>query len=140
MGCFVYIVFGSCKDITLGPTALLALMTYQQIQGRNNDYAVLLCFLSGVVQLIMGILHLGKSSLLYLFLLTKTKLGVSHECKLSFLNGSSLVKRACNRIWTQTALCIVFYLFAQTFTECVEDTIHGIIFNCIRNYYNYILY
>ncbi|XP_075973645.1 sodium-independent sulfate anion transporter [Anticarsia gemmatalis] len=59
MGCFVYIVFGSCKDITLGPTALLALMTYQQIQGRNADYAVLLCFLSGVVQLVMGILHLG---------------------------------------------------------------------------------
>ncbi|KAJ0177271.1 hypothetical protein K1T71_007280 [Dendrolimus kikuchii] len=59
MGCFVYIVLGSCKDITLGPTALLALMTYQQIQGRNTDYAVLLCFLSGVVQLVMGILHLG---------------------------------------------------------------------------------
>ncbi|XP_049869042.1 sodium-independent sulfate anion transporter-like [Pectinophora gossypiella] len=59
MGCFVYMIFGSCKDITLGPTALLALMTYQQIQGRNFDYAVLLCFLTGVVQLIMGILHLG---------------------------------------------------------------------------------
>ncbi|XP_045448781.1 sodium-independent sulfate anion transporter [Melitaea cinxia] len=59
MGCFVYLVLGSCKDITLGPTALLALMTYEQIQGRNFDYAVLLCFLTGVVQLLMGILHLG---------------------------------------------------------------------------------
>ncbi|XP_045772056.1 sodium-independent sulfate anion transporter-like isoform X1 [Maniola jurtina] len=59
MGCFVYAIFGSCKDITLGPTALLALMTYEQIQGRNLDYAVLLCFLTGVVQLAMGILHLG---------------------------------------------------------------------------------
>lgn len=62
MGCFVYIVFGSCKDITLGPTALLALMTYEQIQGRNYDYAVLLCFLTGIVQLIMGLLHLGMDS------------------------------------------------------------------------------
>ncbi|XP_047529825.1 sodium-independent sulfate anion transporter [Vanessa atalanta] len=59
MGCFVYLILGSCKDITLGPTALLALMTYEQIQGRNIDYAILLCFLTGVVQLIMGILHLG---------------------------------------------------------------------------------
>ncbi|XP_048482779.1 sodium-independent sulfate anion transporter [Plutella xylostella] len=59
MGCFVYMVFGSCKDITLGPTALLALMTYQQIQGRSTDYAVLLCFLTGVVQALMAILHLG---------------------------------------------------------------------------------
>ncbi|KOB70985.1 putative sulfate transporter, partial [Operophtera brumata] len=63
VGCFVYVVFGSCKDITLGPTALLALMTYQQIQGRNADYAVLLCFMSGVVQLVMGILHLAVSQL-----------------------------------------------------------------------------
>ncbi|XP_076275104.1 sodium-independent sulfate anion transporter-like isoform X1 [Rhynchophorus ferrugineus] len=59
MGCFVYTVFGSIKDITIGPTALMALMTYQQIVGRNTDYAILLCFLSGVVQLIMSILHLG---------------------------------------------------------------------------------
>ncbi|XP_013169493.1 PREDICTED: sodium-independent sulfate anion transporter [Papilio xuthus] len=59
MGCFIYTIFGSCKDITLGPTALLALMTYEQIQGRNFDYAILLCFLTGVVQLVMGILHLG---------------------------------------------------------------------------------
>ncbi|GBP82785.1 Sodium-independent sulfate anion transporter [Eumeta japonica] len=59
MGCFVYIVLGSCKEITLGPTALMALMVYQQIQGRNTDYAVLLCFLTGLVQLLMGVLHLG---------------------------------------------------------------------------------
>lgn len=58
-GCFVYTIFGSIKDITIGPTALMALMTYQQIVGRNSDYAILLCFLSGIVQLVMSILHLG---------------------------------------------------------------------------------
>ncbi|XP_018570602.1 sodium-independent sulfate anion transporter [Anoplophora glabripennis] len=58
-GCFVYTIFGSIKDITIGPTALMALMTYQQVVGRNVDYAVLLCFLSGIVQMIMTILHLG---------------------------------------------------------------------------------
>ncbi|XP_008197201.2 sodium-independent sulfate anion transporter [Tribolium castaneum] len=59
VGCFVYTIFGTCKDITIGPTALMALMTYQQIIGRNTDYAILLCFLCGVVQLVMAILHLG---------------------------------------------------------------------------------
>ena len=44
-GCIVYTVFGSCKDITIGPTALMSLMTYQQVVNRNADYAVLLCFL-----------------------------------------------------------------------------------------------
>lgn len=40
----------------------MALMTYQQVVGRNTDYAILLCFLCGVVQMIMSILHLGKFS------------------------------------------------------------------------------
>ncbi|CAH1996912.1 unnamed protein product [Acanthoscelides obtectus] len=59
VGCFVYAIFGSIKDITIGPTALMALMTYQQVVDRNFDYAFLLCFLSGVVQIIMAVLHLG---------------------------------------------------------------------------------
>uniref|UniRef100_A0A1Y1MPJ6 SLC26A/SulP transporter domain-containing protein n=1 Tax=Photinus pyralis TaxID=7054 RepID=A0A1Y1MPJ6_PHOPY len=59
VGCFVYIFFGNCKDITIGPTALMSLMTYQQVLNRNPDYAVLLCFLSGVVQLLMAVLNLG---------------------------------------------------------------------------------
>lgn len=71
VGCFIYTIFGSCKDITIGPTALMALMTYQQIVGRNTDYAILLCFLSGIVQLLMAILNLGRDFLsksLFLYL------------------------------------------------------------------------
>lgn len=59
MGCFVYALLGSCKDITIGPTALMALMTYQQVIGRNADFAVLLAFLTGCVQLLMALLQLG---------------------------------------------------------------------------------
>lgn len=62
MGCFVYTVFGSCKDITIGPTALMALMTYQQIAERNTDYAVLLCFLTGIIQFFMAVFHLGMKT------------------------------------------------------------------------------
>ena len=69
VGCFVYVVFGSCKDITIGPTALMALMTYQQIIGRNVDFAILLCFLTGCVQLLMAVLHLG-TYVLFCFLRT----------------------------------------------------------------------
>ncbi|KAF4519538.1 hypothetical protein B566_EDAN009441 [Ephemera danica] len=59
MGCFMYIIFGGCKDITIGPTALMSLMTYDQVRGRNQDFAVLLCFLTGCVQMLFGILNLG---------------------------------------------------------------------------------
>ncbi|KAF6201239.1 hypothetical protein GE061_005686 [Apolygus lucorum] len=59
IGCFVYTIFGSCKDITIGPTALMSLMTNQQVVGRNSDYAILLCFLTGVVLIVMSCMRLG---------------------------------------------------------------------------------
>ncbi|CAD1470177.1 unnamed protein product [Heterotrigona itama] len=58
MGAMVYIVFGSCKDITIGPTALMALMTHEYVQGRNADFAILLAFLCGCLQILMAFLRL----------------------------------------------------------------------------------
>ena len=58
MGCFTYCVFGSCKDITIGPTAIMALMTSVHAQ-YGPQYAVLLSFLSGIIILLCGLLQLG---------------------------------------------------------------------------------
>jgi len=58
MGCFVYCIFGSCKDITIGPTAIMALMTSVHAQ-YGPQYAVLLTFLSGIIILLCGLLQLG---------------------------------------------------------------------------------
>lgn len=54
-GGFVYSVFGGCKDIVISPTGIMAIL----IARYNADITVLLAFLSGVIQLLMGILHLG---------------------------------------------------------------------------------
>jgi len=58
MGCFVYTVLGSSKDITIGPTAIMALMTGVHAQ-YGPAYAVLLSFLSGLIILLCGLLRLG---------------------------------------------------------------------------------
>ena len=58
MGCFVYCMFGSCKDITIGPTAIMALMTSVHAQ-YGPEYAVLLSFLSGIIIFLCGVLQLG---------------------------------------------------------------------------------
>ncbi|XP_023344261.1 sodium-independent sulfate anion transporter [Eurytemora carolleeae] len=58
MGCFVYCIFGTSKDITIGPTAIMALMTATHAQ-YGPDYAVLLAFLSGIIILACGLLQLG---------------------------------------------------------------------------------
>nr|CAD7263012.1 unnamed protein product [Timema shepardi] len=60
MGPFVYVLFGSCKDITVGPTALLALMTQSLTTRCGTDFVMLLTFLSGCVISMLGILRMGK--------------------------------------------------------------------------------
>ncbi|XP_015838459.1 sodium-independent sulfate anion transporter isoform X2 [Tribolium castaneum] len=62
LGCFVYIFLGSCKDVAMGPTAILALLVHQVTEGKGPEYAILLCLLSGIVQLLMGVLGLGFTS------------------------------------------------------------------------------
>ncbi|GAU96474.1 hypothetical protein RvY_07913-1 [Ramazzottius varieornatus] len=64
MGCFAYTVFGTAKDITLGPTAVLSLMTGASFPKSASEsdrahYAILLSFFVGIVQLILAVFNLG---------------------------------------------------------------------------------
>lgn len=67
MGCFVYCILGGAKDVTIGPTAIMSLLVSsygkqdptQHTGIHEPSYAILLAFLCGVIQLIMGIFHLG---------------------------------------------------------------------------------
>ena len=61
MGCFVYCIFGSTKDVTVGPTAIMSLMTAEKAQ-LNADFAVLLAFITGILIFLFGILRLGKDT------------------------------------------------------------------------------
>ncbi|KAM8992369.1 sodium-independent sulfate anion transporter isoform 2-T2 [Ara ararauna] len=58
MGCFVYCFLGTAKDVTLGPTAIMSLLV-SSYAFHEPVYAILLTFLSGCIQLAMGLLHLG---------------------------------------------------------------------------------
>ncbi|RLU22501.1 hypothetical protein DMN91_004779 [Ooceraea biroi] len=59
IGGFVYIVFGTIREVSIGPSSLMALVTLQYIRDMPLDFLVLLCFLAGCVELLMGILNLG---------------------------------------------------------------------------------
>lgn len=43
----------------MGPSAIVALLTYNAIRDRGPAYATLLCFLSGSVQLLMSFTGMG---------------------------------------------------------------------------------
>ncbi|KAJ6658512.1 hypothetical protein lerEdw1_020067 [Lerista edwardsae] len=58
MGCFIYCLLGTSKDVTLGPTAIMSLLV-SSYAFHDPVYAILLSFLSGCIQVVMGLLHLG---------------------------------------------------------------------------------
>jgi len=59
MASFIYVIFGSCENITIGPTAIMASMVYPLVQKYGADMAVLMAFLKGCIITLVGILHLG---------------------------------------------------------------------------------
>ncbi|BFF90347.1 sodium-independent sulfate anion transporter [Drosophila madeirensis] len=59
IGPLIYMVFGSIDKVIIGPTSLVALVSVQFTVGRPIEFAFLVTFLSGIVQIIMGALRLG---------------------------------------------------------------------------------
>ncbi len=59
MGGFIYCVFGTSKDITLGPTAIMSLLCSAYI-GGDPVFAVVLTLLCGIIQAGMALLRLGE--------------------------------------------------------------------------------
>ncbi|XP_072385633.1 sodium-independent sulfate anion transporter isoform X1 [Diabrotica undecimpunctata] len=59
MGCFMYFVLGSCKDINIGPTAIMALMIQPYVTAMGVAGGILITFLSGCIIFLCGLFNLG---------------------------------------------------------------------------------
>ncbi|XP_057380360.1 sodium-independent sulfate anion transporter-like [Daphnia carinata] len=60
VGCFVYLLFGSTPVVTIGPTALMSLVTYDSGAAlMGPEAAILLAFLTGCIVLLFGLLNFG---------------------------------------------------------------------------------
>lgn len=59
MGCIVYCILGTSKDVTLGPTAILSIMVSTYNVPGCGELAVALSLCVGIILLFMGIFNLG---------------------------------------------------------------------------------
>lgn len=64
VGCIIYAFFGTIKEVVIGPTSLMALLTYEYTANLSRDFVVLLGLLCGLVEFVMGLLHLGMYTFL----------------------------------------------------------------------------
>ncbi|BET02585.1 sodium-independent sulfate anion [Nesidiocoris tenuis] len=58
-GCLVYVVFGTVKEVVIGPSSLMSLLTLEFTYRLNVDFAILLTFLAGFLQMVIALLKLG---------------------------------------------------------------------------------
>ncbi|XP_075231787.1 sodium-independent sulfate anion transporter-like [Lycorma delicatula] len=59
IGCFVYAIFGTIKEVSIGPTSLMAILATTYTNNLSPDFIIFFTFLSGCVELLMGLLKLG---------------------------------------------------------------------------------
>lgn len=55
---FVYALFGTCKETTVGPTAVNAVMSFNYA-GASVVYALTLSFFTGIIEIAAGLFNLG---------------------------------------------------------------------------------
>ncbi|XP_062547505.1 sodium-independent sulfate anion transporter isoform X2 [Armigeres subalbatus] len=59
VGSLVYVIFGTVKEVSIGPTSLMALLIIQYTVDKPVQYVMILAFIAGIVELLMGVLNLG---------------------------------------------------------------------------------
>ncbi|XP_025200768.1 sodium-independent sulfate anion transporter-like isoform X2 [Melanaphis sacchari] len=59
IGGFIYMNLGTVKQVSMGPTSLMALLTYEYTKNLTVEYVVLLTFMCGIIEMLMGLFKLG---------------------------------------------------------------------------------
>jgi solute carrier family 26 (sodium-independent sulfate anion transporter), member 11 len=59
VGSLVYVVFGTVREVSIGPTSLMSIVTITYTFEKPIEYVFVLTFISGAVELLMGVFKLG---------------------------------------------------------------------------------
>ncbi|KAG4065876.1 hypothetical protein HA402_012554 [Bradysia odoriphaga] len=59
MGSLIYVFLGTIREISVGPTSLMSILTLQYTLDKPPQFMIMLTFLAGCMELLMAILNLG---------------------------------------------------------------------------------
>lgn len=59
MGSLVYVFLGTVREVSIGPTSLMSIMTVSYTYEKPVEYVIIMTFVCGCVEFLMGVLKLG---------------------------------------------------------------------------------
>ncbi|XP_055299974.1 sodium-independent sulfate anion transporter-like isoform X3 [Sitodiplosis mosellana] len=146
IGAFIYVFFGTIKEVSIGPTSLMALLTLQYTVDKPPEFAIILAFLAGCVELAMGVLKLGfivdfisvpvtsaftsATSLIIIGAQLKNLLGIEYSSKGFADSVIMLIERLEDSVFWDAVLavgCCIFLLALRQIKEIKvnDDTRRG---------------
>lgn len=107
-GSLIYVFFGTIREVSIGPTSLMALLTLQYTADKPPEFAIILAFLAGCVELAMGILKLGESC-------HRSSMRISRiDAQRAFTFRLYCFTTFCLRValnWTQNSIAIWIFIY-----------------------------
>lgn len=59
MGSLVYVIFGTVREVSIGPTSLMSIITVSYTYEKPVEYVIIMTFVCGCVEFLMGVFKLG---------------------------------------------------------------------------------
>lgn len=127
MGSLIYVFFGTVKEVSIGPTSLMSLLILQYTFHKPPEFAVVLGFMAGLMELLMGLLKLGfivdfisapvtsaftsATAIIIIGSQLKNLLGIKYESKGFFDSIVELCKRIGRTSLGDSTLGLIVILF-----------------------------
>lgn len=59
MGSLIYVIFGTVKEVSIGPTSLMSIITVSYTYDQPVEYVIIMTFVCGAIEFLMGVFKLG---------------------------------------------------------------------------------
>lgn len=137
MGSLIYVVFGTVKEVSIGPTSLMSIITVSYTYDQPVEYVIIMTFVCGAVEFFMGVFKLGfivdfisapvvssfstSTSLIIIGAQLKNLLGISFSAKnfpISILKLFQNISKVRVGDAAVGAFSIIFLQFLKNIKDC----------------------